>query len=126
MLNHSTAFDFCMQQGDYAGAILMCKIMNTDLPVENRVVVGHGINKQSLPENPTESDLGGAELIDPSCEQCKQSVALVDMHPLTDFTLLYEKIHRKSILFEWLAEYSTLVETRISEQGHKNGWWSNE
>ena len=124
MQEHSMAFSYCVENNDLAGALLKIQQLNMDLPVNDRIIVGHGIDKATLPNSNNPEDLKNAKLIDAECQDCKKSNLQVDMHIPFQALSGQERLHLRDAHFEWLTKFAVLVESRISEVGYKRGWWS--
>jgi len=125
MQQHLTAFDFCLQRNDMGGAKLKAMMMNLDLDKEKQVTIGHGINKDSIPENITdETDLKDAILLDPDCEDCKTSTQQHDIHPPPEIYNVKDKNNRGAIEMAWLTAFACCIEDKIRQEGYTKGWWN--
>ncbi len=126
MQQHAQTFDFALQHNDFATAKLKALQMNMDLEPEYRVLIGHGIDKSSLPKKDklTEDDLDKAELLDNDCPQCKNSISIYDVHPPPDLITASEKTNAFATEMEWLTNLIILIEKQISFVGYKKGWWN--
>ena len=117
------AFSYCVENNDLAGALLKIQQLNMDLPRSDRIIIGHGIDKATIPPNADESNLKNAKLIDADCQDCKSSTLQVDAHSPFQAISGQERLHLRDAHFEWLTNFSVLVEARIAEVGYKRGWW---
>jgi len=125
MQQHLTAFDFCLQAGDYAGCKLKAMQMNMDLEPDMQVTVGHGINRATVPKDAkTSNDFARASLLDDSCDLCKSSNQVHDMHTPPELDDARSKNNKIAIEMQWLTEYILLVESQIRILGYRKGWWN--
>ena len=122
---HLTAFDFCLQQGDFATAKLKAMQMNMDLEPDKQVKIGHGIDSQTVDKNAkTTEDFDKAKLLDPHCQDCKASSDVCDIHPPQELLDARAKNNRSAIEMEWLTKFILLVENKVREVGYQKGWWA--
>jgi len=125
MQQHLSAFDFCLQQGDFASAKLKAMQMNMDLEPDKQVKIGHGIDALTIPKDAkTKEDLEQAKLLDPHCHLCKGSTEICHIHPPQELLDARSKNNRIAIEMEWLTRFILLVENQIREVGYTKGWWA--
>ncbi len=122
---HLTAFDFCLQQGDFATAKLKAMQMNMDLEPDKQIKIGHGIDAQSITDHAkTTNDYKDAKLLEPHCKACQESTDVCHIHPPQELMDAKAKNNRAGIEMLWLTTFILMVENQIREVGYAKGWWA--